>query len=151
MRWEFKLLVSMCSRRLVLYAICGGFCATHVSEFRELVCAASFLLCVFLLNSKSTLIHFIWPRPCRIRRRSPISSIKDLVCADPCFLFRSHLGFADQRFAFDLRLMLRIAFLILVSSFTNRLCRVWFVYSFVLGVVVVGVVEIGRASCRERV
>ncbi len=44
MRWEFQLLISMCSRRLVLYAICGGFCATHVSEFRELVCAASFFV-----------------------------------------------------------------------------------------------------------
>ncbi len=66
---------------------------------------------------------------------APISLIEDLVCADPCFFFRSHLGFADPRFAFDLRLMLRIAFLFLVSSFTNRLCRVWFVCSFVLGVV----------------
>ena len=47
MRWEFQLLISMCSRRLVLYAICVGFCATHVFEFRELVCAASFcVVCI---------------------------------------------------------------------------------------------------------
>ena len=138
MRWEFQLLISMCSRRLVLYAICGGFCATHVSEFRELVCAASFCVvcisvelevyantrsfrCVICGGFGASYVPVCIVNPFIVRRFFSRVNVSHVVCDSFCasdFLFGDVFvcaPAADQRFR-----------VVRARGWADQCCLLWF-------------------------